>query len=83
MKKKLLYSSLEELRADKAKVGRALGKASKALETDAADCVLPSDNAFLNSDFSYMRYIGYSITAFKTFNTVRRLVGFVKTRRWR
>ena len=83
MKKKLVYNSLEELRADKLKVEHALGRASKALETDAIDCVLPSNNAFLSSDFSYLRYVGYGITAFKTFNFVRKVVGFVSARRWR
>jgi len=77
------YNSLAELRADKAKVRRALGKATQALEADAVDLVLPSNNSFLNSDFSYMRYVGYGITAFKTFNVVRKLVGFARTRRWR
>ena len=81
--KKQMYNSLEELRADKAKLICRLGKASKALEADAVDCVLPSSNAFLSSDFSYMRYIGYGITAYKTFNFVRKIVGFVTTRRWR
>ena len=83
MKKKLEYNTLAELRSDKTKVRRALGKATQALETDAVDLVFPSNNAFLNSDFSYMRYVGYGITAFKTFNVVRKLVSFVRTMRWR
>ena len=80
--KKQMYDSLEELRADKHKLSHQLGKATKALEADAVDCVLPS-NTFLSSDFSYTRYIGYGITAFKTFNIVRKVVGFVSSRRWR
>jgi len=83
MQKNLEYSSLQELRADKAKVRRSLGKTLKALEADAADCVLPSNNAFLTSDFAYLRYVGYGITAFKTFNTVRKVVGFIARRRWK
>ena len=83
MKRKQVYDSLEELRADKLKVMRSLEHASKVLEADAVDCVLPSNNAFLSSDFSYMRYIGYVITAYKTFNFVRKMANFVTTRRWR
>jgi hypothetical protein len=81
--KKQIYNSLEELRVDKHRLSRRLEKMSKALGNDAVDCVLPSSNAFLSSDFPYMRYIGYGITAFKTFNFVRKIVGFVSTRRWR
>jgi len=77
------YSSLEELRADKRKAQRVLDKEVRALQRDAVDCVLPSGNALLSSDFSFMRFIGYGITAYKTFNTMRRVVGFVTTRRWK
>ena len=83
MTKKLEYSSLEELRADKLKAKRTLSKEIRALQRDAVDCVLPSNNTFLNSDFSYLRFIGYGITAYKTYSTVRRVMGFVSSRRWK
>lgn len=81
--KKTTYNSLEELRADIRKVDKALGRALSDLERDAVDCVLPSNNSYLNSDVSYMRYVGYGITAYKTFNIVRKIVGFVSRRRWK
>ena len=80
-KTKQMYGSLEELRRDKRKVQRSLNREAKALKTDAVDLVLPSNNAYLSSDFNYMRYIGYAITAYKTFNTVRKITGFFARRR--
>ncbi len=76
MKKKTEYLTLEQLRADKLKLQQSLGKQTKVLKRDAADVVLPSNNALLNSDFAYMRYIGYAITAYKTYSTLRKTLAF-------
>lgn len=83
MTKKQVYESLEELRADKRMRKRRLDRQLKALQRDAVDCVLPSNNALLSSDYSYMRYVGYGITAYKTFNFVRRAMSFVRKHRWK
>ena len=80
-KNKTVYLSLEELRSDKLKVSKRLHQQTKALKRDAVDMVLPSNNMFFSSDFSYMRYIGYAITAYKTFTTFRKISNFFRRRR--
>jgi len=80
-KNKTVYSSLEELRSDKLKVYKRLHQQTKALKKDAMDMVLPSNNIFFTSDYSYMRYIGYAITAYKTFTTFRKISSFFRRRR--
>jgi len=80
LKNKTEYTSLEELRLDKQRVCRELGRQSEALKRDAVDVVLPSNNMFLTSDYSYMRFIGYAITAYKTFTTFRKISNFFKRR---
>ena len=81
LKNKTVYFSLEELRSDKSKLSRKLRRQSKALKRDAVDVVLPSNNVFFNSDYSYMRFIGYAITAYKTFTTFRKVAAFFRKRR--
>jgi len=83
MTKRLEYSSLEELRVDKRNAWLRLDKEVKSLQRDAVDCFLPSDSSYMSSDFSYMRYISYGVTAYKTFRFMRRAVGFVTKRRWK
>ncbi len=78
---KTVYSSLEELRSEKLKVVRKLQQQKKALKKDAVDMFLPSNNIFFTSDYSYMRYIGYVITAYKTFTTFRKISNFFRRRR--
>ncbi len=80
-KNKTVYSSLEELRNDKLKVAKRLHQQTKALKKDAMDMVLPSNNIFFTSDYSYMRYIGYAITAYKTYVTFRKISNFFKRKR--
>jgi|GEM_PF-998035 hypothetical protein len=80
-KNKTVYLSLEELRSDKLKVSKRLHQQTKALKKDAMDMVLPSNNIFFTSDYSYMRYIGYAITAYKTFTTFRKISSFFRRRR--
>ncbi len=80
-KNKTVYSSLEELRNDKLKVAKRLHQQTKALKRDAVDMVLPSNNMFFSSDFSYMRYIGYAITAYKSYVTFRKISNFFKRKR--
>lgn len=80
-KNKTVYLSLEELRSDKLKVSKRLHLQTKALKRDAVDMVLPSNNIFFTSDYSYMRYIGYAITAYKTFTTFRKISSFFRRRR--
>ena len=80
MKTKSVYLSLEELRADKDKLSRSLRRQSKALKRDAVDVVLPSNNVFFNSDYSYMRFIGYAITAYKTYTAFRKVARFFTKR---
>lgn len=82
--KKIEYLSLEELRADKAKLGRRLRAELKGVQQDAVELVMPQQTMqFVNSSVPYARYIGYGLTAWRTFNTVRKVLMFVKTRKWK
>lgn len=79
---RLQYNTLEELRADIRKTERRLNRDVVALEDDIKACFLPANNEYVNSSVPYMRYVGYGITAYKTFNVVRKLVTMIKTKRW-
>lgn len=76
------YNSLEELRADIMKSERRLNHDVMALEEDVKACFLPAGGEYVNSPVPYMRYVGYGITAYKTFNVVRKLTNMIKTKRW-
>lgn len=39
---------------------------------------LPDNDGILNSDFRWLRYVGYGITAVKTARTVFKVVGFIR-----
>lgn len=80
---KTSYNSLEELRRDKVRLERRLSTVAHEMEDDIVDCFLPQDRAYVNSSVPYMRYMGYGITAYKTFNVVRKLVGMIQRWRWK
>ena len=80
-KPKEVYNSLDELRRDKHKVNKALSRETEALKRDAVDMVLPSNNVFFTSDYSFMRYIGYAITAYKSYTTFRTITSFFSRKR--
>jgi len=77
------YLTLDELRRDKAKLGKTLRVELKDLQQDAVELVMPQQTQqFVNSSVPYARYVGYGLTAWRTFNTVRKVIQFVKTRKW-
>lgn len=76
------YNTLEEVRADIKKTSRKLNRDVVQLEEEIKVCFLPADSQYVHSSAPYMRYIGYGITAYKTFNVVRKLVGMIKNKRW-
>lgn len=80
---KTSYNTLEELQRDKALLEQKLNRVACELEDDLVGCFLPQDRAYINSSVPYMRYMGYGITAYKTFNVVRKLVGMVQRWRWK
>lgn len=80
-KPKEVYNTLDELRRDKHKVNKALSRETEALKRDAVDMVLPSNNVFFTSDYSFMRYIGYAITAYKSYTTFRKITSFFSRKR--
>lgn len=82
-RRKEVYNSLDELRRDKHKVNEALNRETEALKRDAVDMVMPSNNVFFSSDYSFMRYIGYAITAYKTYSTFRKITSFFSKKRWK
>lgn len=75
------YHSLDELRAEKQRVGKRLGKKVKKLQTDVAQTFTP-DRSFVDSSIPYMRYIGYAITGFKVARKVKKIVDFARRRKW-
>lgn len=79
---KTKYNNLDELRADIQKTERKLNRDVMTLEDEVKACFLPVNSEYINSSVSYMRYVGYGITAYKTFNVVRKLVTMIKTKRW-
>ena len=80
-KEKMQYLTLEELRADKRKVGRKLSTELTQLQDDVVSSFLP-ERSYIDSTVPYMRYVGYGLTAYKTAKTVKRLFDFVHKRNW-
>jgi hypothetical protein len=75
------YNTLDELRAEKAEVSRRLGKGVEKLQSDIVESFVP-ENSLLDSAFSYIRYVGYAMTAFKTARTVMNAIAFMRRRKW-
>lgn len=74
------YSSLEELRRDKLRLNKQIGRSFRTVQEGAKQCFLP-DTAYLKSSNKYMRYIGYGLTVWKTARTVNRVVGFFRKKK--
>ena len=72
------YGSLDELRRDKRRLSKQIRKSVKTTQEGVKQCLLPTDNAYLNSSSRYMRLIGYGLTAWKTARTVNRFVNYFK-----
>lgn len=77
------FSSLAELRAEKDKELKRLDTYARMISADTKDAFIPTNNQFVNSAMPYANYIGYGITAYKTFRTVKRIVSYIKSHRWR
>lgn len=75
--KKMTYLSLEDIRADKVKARRLMKRSFDDLRGDVSNCFMPADNLFLNSSNRWMNWIGYGITAYKTFKTFRSVFSFI------
>lgn len=75
--KKVAYLSLDEIRADKVKARRLMKRSFDDLRGDVSNCFMPADNLFLNSSNRWMNWIGYGITAYKTFKTFRSVFSFI------
>lgn len=80
--KTIQYNSLEELRSDIKKTERKLSNNIETMEEEVKACFLPANREYIDSPTPYMRYVGYGITAYKTFNVVRKLITMIKTKRW-
>jgi len=81
MKQPQIYNSLEELRADKAKVSKKLNKGVRKLQDDIVDSFVP-DDSLIDSAVPYMKYVGYALTAFKTARTAKNIISFLRRRNW-
>lgn len=74
-------TSLEALRAEKRSTLKSMRDSSKRMKRRMRNTLVPDNNMFLQSEIKYFRYIGYGIIAFKTLNTVRRIMNFFSGRR--
>lgn len=73
---KNIYTSLEDLRADKAIVGHRLRRSLAQMQEDVSECFMPSDSLAASGN-RYMRFFGYGMTAYKAFTTVRKVYGLI------
>lgn len=72
------YTSLEAIRLEKQKAKRQIEQSTRRLKTDLAENYMPPANSlFRNSSNKYMNYVGYAITAYKVFLTLRKAYRFV------
>lgn len=71
------FSSLRSLRAEKQRTKRQLRQCVQVLKADTADCFLPRDNYFFESASRYVNWMGYALTAYKTFRSVRGAWKFI------
>ncbi|MBQ6749558.1 MAG: hypothetical protein IJR02_02175 [Bacteroidaceae bacterium] len=72
------YTSLEAIRLEKQKAKRQIEQSTRRLKTDLAENYMPPANSlFRNSSNKYMNYVGYAITAYKVFLTLRKAYSFV------
>lgn len=75
------YTSLSALRADKQRLKRSIQQGVDRLKADASDCFVPRSSFFFDSPFRYVNWLGYAITAYKTFMSIRAVFRFFKKRR--
>lgn len=73
--KKNRYVSLEDIRQEKEQARRQIGYGVDKLKNDVTDCFVSPTNIFLRSSNKYMNYVGYAISAYKTFTAVKGLFG--------
>lgn len=71
------YSSLTALRTEKQRIRRQLQQNVQHLKADTADCFLPRDRYFFDSPIRYVNWLGYALTAYKTFMSVRGAWQFI------
>ena len=68
------YTSLDDIRFEKAEEMRQVKLGVKRLKNDVTEHFVPTNNIFLNSSNKYMNFIGYAITAYMT--TVKGMFRF-------
>lgn len=71
------YSSLEQLRGDKRRLGKQIRKSMRTIQDGAKQCFLP-DAQIANSSNKYVRFIGYGLTAWKTAKVVSKVMKLFK-----
>ena len=78
MNDKKEFSSLRALRAEKQRMKRQLQQNVQMLRADTADCFLPRDRSyFFDSASRYINWMGYALTAYKTYLSVRGAWKFI------
>lgn len=75
------YSSLKDVRSEKVKTRRQIDYGVDRLKNDVADCFVSPNSIFLRSSNKYMNYVGYAISAYKTFQTFRGVFKFFSKRK--
>lgn len=74
------YNSLDELRRDKRRLGKQIGKSLNVVQEGVKQTLMPT-SSYLNSSNKYVRFIGYGLTAWNTAKTVNRFVSYFKKKR--
>lgn len=74
------YNSLDELRRDKRRLGKQIGKSLNVVQEGVKQTLMPT-SSYLNSSNKYVRFIGYGLTAWNTAKTVNRFVSYFKKKK--
>ena len=78
MSRKYKFASLRDLRDEKEHARQQIDYGVSQLKNDVADYfVYHPEHLFLDSSNKYMNYVGYAITAYKVFLTLRKAYSFV------
>ena len=75
------FKSLKDIRAEKEHTKRQIRYGVDRVKNDVEDCFVSPSSIFLRSSNKYMNYIGYAISAYKTFTTLKGVFGFFSRRR--
>ena len=71
-------TSIESLQLEKYKLRHELNKSAKRFKRSASYVLMPEDRSMLHSEWGWIRFLGYGITAYKTYQSVRKVLGLFR-----